>query len=68
MNKIELKNKLQEVIDNNELSEDVVKTLEEIRDIIKDDISKEDSLNILLKWMSIFKDATNIYSVFKDFL
>ncbi len=68
MNKIELKNKIQEVIDNNELSEDVVKTLEEIRDIIKDDISKEDALNILLKWMSIFKDAINIYSVFKDFL
>ncbi|GEM_PF-7048321 len=63
----ELKNKIDFIILNNELSKDTIKILLEIKEEIKDDSTVEQRLTIFIKWMSIFKDATNIFSIFKDY-
>lgn len=63
----ELKNKIDFIILNNELSKDTIKILLEIKEEIKDNSTVEQRLTIFIKWMSIFKDATNIFSIFKDY-
>ena len=61
-----IKERYNEIITELGLDITLEEDFKEIKEEIKDDSTVEQRLTIFIKWMSIFKDATNIFSIFKN--
>ena len=55
-----IKNALSDIIENYELTEEVKIALNDLREKISDDLTQKEKFEILIKWISIFKDVGNL--------
>ncbi len=63
----QLQNKLDEIISNHNVSKETLSLLLEIKNDLNTISTDKDRVQIYLKWISIFKDASYIFTNFKDF-
>ncbi len=64
----QLQTKIDYIISNKELSNEVIDILQEIKSDLGNIKSREDKIQIYLKWISVFKDASNLIILLKDYI
>lgn len=55
-----IKESLSFIIENYELTDEVKIALTELKEKVSDDLSQQEKYEILIKWISIFKDVGNL--------
>lgn len=58
-----IKNALSDIIENYELTEEVKIALNDLREKVSDDLTQKEKFEILIKWISIFKDVGNLAEI-----
>lgn len=58
--------KIDELLANSELSTDLKEKLVDLRDSIKQNKNKKEAKDIALKWITLFKEALHMYSIFQN--